>query len=70
MVFKTVYRKAGHKYCRMPQREHSAILSIFNKLSFVIKIFVFSISEWPFDTGSTVQALVNRYEPLSNVFSS
>ena len=33
---------------------HSAILSTFIKLSFVIKIFVLSIFEWPFYTGFTV----------------
>ena len=33
---------AGQKYCRMLQGEHSAILSIFIKLPFVIKIFVLS----------------------------
>ena len=33
---------------------HSAILSIFIKLPFVIKIFVLSIFEWPFCTGFTV----------------
>ena len=31
---------AGHKYCRMLQEEHSAILLTFIKLPFVIKIFV------------------------------
>ena len=36
---------AGQKYCRMLQREHSAILSTFIKLPFVIKIFVLSIFE-------------------------
>ena len=45
---------AGQKYCRMLQGEHSAILSTFSKLPFVIKIFVLSISEWPFYTGFTV----------------
>ena len=45
---------AGQKYCRMPQGEHSAILSTFIKLPFVIKIFVLSIFEWPFYTGFTV----------------
>ena len=30
---------AGQKYCRMLHREHSAILSTFIKLPFVIKIF-------------------------------
>ena len=34
---------AGQKYCRMLQREHSAILLTFIKLPFVIKIFVLSI---------------------------
>ena len=34
---------AGQKYCRMLQGEHSAILSTFIKLPFVIKIFVLSI---------------------------
>ena len=33
---------AGQKYCRMLQREHSAILSTFIKQPFVIKIFVLS----------------------------
>ena len=45
---------AGQKYCRMLQGEHSAILSIFIKLPFVIKIFVLSIFEWPFYTGFSV----------------
>ena len=34
--------------------EHSAILSTFIKLPFVIKIFVLSIFEWPFYTSFTV----------------
>ena len=38
----------------MLQREHSAILSTFIKLPFVIKSFVLSILEWPFYTGFTV----------------
>ena len=42
---------AGQKYCRM---FHSAVLSTFIKLPFVIKIFVLSIFEWPFYTGFTV----------------
>ena len=29
---------AGHKYCRMPQGEHSAMLLTFIKLPFVIKM--------------------------------
>ena len=38
----------------MLQEEHSAILSTFIKLPFVIKSFVLSIFEWPFYTGFTV----------------
>ena len=38
-----------------PRGEHSAILSTFIKLPFVIKIFVLSIFEWPFYTGFTLQ---------------
>ena len=45
---------AGQKYSIMFQGEHSAILSTFIKLPFVIKIFVLSIFEWPFYTGFTV----------------
>ena len=45
---------AGQKYCRMLQKEHSAILLTFLKLQFVIKIFVVSIYEWPFYTDFTV----------------
>ena len=49
---------AGQKYCKMLQGEHSAILSTFVKLHFVIKIFVLSIFEWPLKTGFTVTATV------------
>ena len=45
---------AGQKYCRMLQREHSAILSTFIKLLFVIKSFVLSIFGWPLKTGFTI----------------
>ena len=48
---------AGQKYCRMLQGEHSAILSTFIKIPIVIKIFVFSISEWLFYTGFTVHVI-------------
>ena len=44
----------GQKYCRMLQGEHSATLSTFFELPFVIKIFVLSIFEWPLKTGFTV----------------
>ena len=45
---------AGQMYCRMPQREHSAILPTFIKLPVVIKTFVLSIFEWLFYIGLTV----------------
>ena len=51
---KTKQTKAAQKYCRMIQWEHSAILSTFIKLPFVIKISVLSIFEWPFYVGFTV----------------
>ena len=38
----------------MVRGEHSAILSTFIRLPFVIKSFVLSIFEWPFYTGFTV----------------
>ena len=44
----------GQKYCRMLQGEHSAILSTFIKLKFVIKIFSLSIFEGPLKTGFAV----------------
>ena len=49
---------AGQKYCRMLQVGHSAILSTFIKLPFVIKIFVLSIFEWTFYTGFTVLSIL------------
>ena len=45
--FQDISLSAGQNYCRMLQGEHSAILSTFIKLLFVIKIFVLSIFEWP-----------------------
>ena len=47
----------GQMYCRMFQREHSAILLTFMKLPFVIKIFILSIFEWLFYTGFAVHTL-------------
>ena len=38
----------------MLQGEHSAILSTFFKISFVVKIFVLPIFEWPLKTGLTL----------------
>ena len=37
---------------------HSAILSTFIKLPFIIKTFVLSIFEWPFYTGFTVHLMI------------
>ena len=58
MVFKTDFSlnniNAGQKNCRMLPWEHSAMLSTFIKLPFVIKIFVLSIFKWPLETGFTV----------------
>ena len=51
----------------MLQGKYSAIRSTFIKLSFVIKIFVLSIFEWPFFTGLlhlTLYALIDRYIKL------
>ena len=48
LVFKTVYHlNAGQKYYRTLREEHSAILSSFSKLPFVIKTGFLSIFEWP-----------------------
>ena len=47
----------------MLQGEHSAILSTFIKLPFVIKIFVVSIFEWPLKTDLLyMQICVPKYE--------
>ena len=48
-----LWLNAGQKYCRMLPLEHSAILSTFIKLPFVIKI-VLSFFEWPLKTGFTL----------------
>ena len=53
MVFKTDYRLMQIKSIA----EHSAILSTFIKLPFVIKIFVLSIFEWLLKTGFTVYVI-------------
>ena len=45
---------AGQKFCRMLQGEHSAILLIFIKLPFVIKIFALSFFEWLLKTCFSV----------------
>ena len=55
---------AVQKYCRMLQGEHSAILSTFIKLPFVIKTFVLSIFEWPFYEGFTVGEVATHYHSI------
>ena len=42
----------------MLQGEHSAILSTFINLIFVIKMFVLSVFEWPLKTGFTVVCFI------------
>ena len=55
MVFKTDYDLMQVKsIAECPKGEHSAILSTFIKLRVVIKTFVLSIFEWPFDSGSHI----------------
>ena len=46
--------KCRSKVLQNAPREHSAILSTFIKLPFVLKTFVLSIFEWPLKTGLTV----------------
>ena len=58
---------AGQKYCRMLQWEHSAILSTFIRLPFVIKSFVVSIFEWPIKTGFTVYTLCDYWTVTHNL---
>ena len=48
--------------------EHSAILFIFIKLPFVIKIFVLSIFGEPFYTGFTVKTATMILYPLAAIF--
>ena len=60
---------AGQKFCRMLQREHSAILSTFIKLPFVIKIFVLTIFEWPLKSGFTVGTLDCQSKSTTQVVS-
>ena len=57
---------AGQKYCRMLP-EHSAILSTFIKLPFVIEIFVLSFFEWRLKTGFSVSRFWSKSLSTSNV---
>ena len=58
---------AGQKYCRMLQTEHSAILSTFIKLPFVIRTFVLFF-EWPFTQVLLYVFFI--YGPRENVYAS
>ena len=55
----------------MLQCEHSAILSTFIKLPFVINIYVLSSFEWPLKTGFTVYNIANwqNYNSVNNAGS-
>ena len=55
-LFALIFNKT-FSLCIKLQGEHSAILSTFIKLPFVIKIFVLSIFEWPFYTDFTVSSV-------------
>ena len=48
----------GQKYCKMLQREHSAILLSFIKLPVAIKTVILSILEWLFYPGFTVFSMI------------
>ena len=52
---------AGRKYSRMLQGRHSAILSTFILLQFVINISVLPIFEWPLKTCFTVIGVVYAF---------
>ena len=54
----------------MLQGEHSAILSTFIKLLFVIKVFVLSILGWLLKTGFTVLDEELAWYPEHRVYST
>ena len=54
------------KSIAMLQREHSAKLSTFIKLPFLIKTLVLSIFEWPLKTGFTVFLILKNAFVLKN----
>ena len=55
----------------MLQGEHSAMLSTFIKLQFVIKIFILSFFfEWPFYIGFTVYISPDKLSSHSYYFSN
>ena len=55
---------AGQRYCRMLQEEHSAILSTFIKLSFVIGIFVLTLLSGRFTQVLLYQQQVDALQLL------
>ena len=57
-----IIAKCRSKVLQNAPREHSAILLIFIKLPFVLKIFVLSIFEWRLKTGFNVY----QFKPLIN----
>ena len=73
LVFKANYRLMQVKsIAECSNEDHSAILSTFIKLPFVIKIFVLSIFEWPLYTGFTIanpvpMAQVSELKQTSNL---
>ena len=48
-------------------REHSAILSAFIKLPFVMKVFALSIFEWPLKIGLTAISHIYCSDPRLRV---
>ena len=62
-------KNKGQKYCRMLQKEHSAIFfSTFIKLPFVFKTFVLSIFEWLLNTGFTLLDSIIRLSHLLTTY--
>ena len=59
---------AGQKYCRMLQREHSAILSTSIKLPFIFKTFVLSISSCCFTQVILYNRLLSVRYPIDTQF--
>ena len=62
LVFKTDYHLMQVKsIAECSKEEHSAILSTFIKLPYVIQILILSIFEWPFYTSFTVVNASNAH---------
>ena len=58
---KVLSLNADQKYCKMLQGEHSAILSNFIKVPYVINTFVLFIFEWSLKTGFTVLIITSLF---------